>query len=214
MSPADTLHTANAASGDGNSNVPLPPPSFSRTWNRLFSALKPLRHDTGEDRVERGEHRTHAQGITNGGENNHENAEAGAASMDGTEKATKGQQHSQFSSSAFDRLPQPVPVVDVFFGSWWPVLALRTATRPVVFFYSIYWIWSSILYGVFWILFGAMFISRWLLLRTGHDTVPLLGSPIPGKRQLFWVLFRWIQKFWVFPRQFFSEDTGTANVHQ
>ncbi|KAL9130929.1 MAG: hypothetical protein Q9175_006901, partial [Cornicularia normoerica] len=61
-----------------------------------------------------------------------EDAEAQATALDGRlAEATKGQQHSPFSSSAFGRLPQPVPVVDVFFGSWWLVSALRTAEHIV-----------------------------------------------------------------------------------
>ena len=45
-----------------------------------------------------------------------------------------------------------------------------------------------------------MYLFRWSLLKAGRDTIPFIKVPIPGKRQLFWVLFRWVQKFWVSPR--------------
>lgn len=45
-----------------------------------------------------------------------------------------------------------------------------------------------------------IFLFRWALKRAGRDTTPLIGAPIPGKRQLFWVLSRWIQKIWVHSR--------------
>lgn len=161
-------------------------------WNRLSSALSPQQHNMGEEQIERGEHEAQGKGRSQIGEGSHEeDAEAGA---------TKSQQHSPFSSGAFDRLPQPVPVVDVFFGSWWLVSALRTAIRPVVIYFSVFWLWTAFFDGLVSTVVVAIYLLRWGLLKAGHNTIPLIGAPIPGKRQLFWVLFRWIQKIWVSPR--------------
>lgn len=76
-------------------------------WNRLSSALTPQQHDMGEDQIERGEHEGQGKGGLQIGEGSHEeDAEAGATPSPA--EATKSQQHSPFSSSAFDRLPQPI----------------------------------------------------------------------------------------------------------
>ncbi|CAD6581500.1 MAG: hypothetical protein ASARMPREDX12_000488 [Alectoria sarmentosa] len=133
MLAQDTLNTEKASIEDSNNDVPIATEYFKRAWNRLSSAPTPRQHDKGEDQIERGEHKAQAKVKTHIGEGNHEeDAEAGATPSGGQPaEAAKRQQHSPFSSSAFDRLPQPVPVVDVFFGSWWFISALRTATRPV-----------------------------------------------------------------------------------
>ena len=204
MPTQDTLNTGNGSIGESNNDAPIATGSFQRTWNRLSSALSRRQHDTGEDQVERGEHKDHAKGVIlveeGSCEEHEQNAGAGATPLNGPPaEATKSQLHSPFSSTAFDQLAQPIPVVDIFFGSWWLALALRTATRPVIIYFSFFWIWSSILYGVVWTVVLAIYLSRWILLRAGRDTIPLLGVPIPGKRQLFWVLFCLIQKFWVSP---------------
>ncbi len=198
MLTQDTLNTEEAST---KNNVPISTGSFKKAWNRL-SALSPRLQDTGEDQIERGEHQTQAKGTTSIGQGiDGEDAEAGPAPLDGVPaEATKRQQHSPFSSRAFDRLPQPVPVVDVFFGSWWLVSALRTATRPVAIYFSVFWLWTAIpFFDSFILIVVAIYLFRWGLLKAGRDTVPFIRGPIPGKRQLFWVLFRWIQKIWVSP---------------
>lgn len=199
MPTQDTLNTVNVSIGESTNNSPIATGTFQRIWNRLLSTLSRQQHDTGEDQVERGEHTDHAKRAIHVGEGNHEeNTEAGTTPLNGDEvEATKSQHHSPFSSTAFDQLAQPVPVVDIFFGSWWLVLALRTATRPAVIYISFLWLWTSAFQGVGWMVVLAAYLFRWVLLMTGHDTIPLLGVPIPGKRQLLWVLFRWVQKFWV-----------------
>lgn len=198
MPTQDTLNTEVVSTGENNNNVPNATGSFKGAWNRLYSTLSPRRHDMDEAQMERGEHET----ATHPGQGNHGgNAEAGAISLDGPPaEAAKSQQHSPFSSRAFDRLPQPVPVVDVFFGSWWLVSALRTATRPVVIYLSIFWLWTAFFDGFVSTIVVAMYLFRWSLLKAGRDTIPFIKVPIPGKRQLFWGLFRWIQKIWVSPR--------------
>ena len=170
-----------------------------KAWNRLSSALSPQQPDMGEDQIERGEHGAQDKGMSQVGEGSHEeDAEDGA--IPSPVEATKSQQHSPFSSAAFDRLPQPVPVVDVFFGSWWLVSALRTAVRPVVIYFSVFWLWTAFLDGLVSMAVVAIYLLRWSLLKAGRDKVPFIGAPIPGKRQLFFLLFRWIQKIWVSPR--------------
>lgn len=62
----------------------------------------------------------------------------------------------------------------------------------VVIYSSVFWLWTSNFYGAFWMSFVVVFHFRWTLLKKAYKTTPLLGSPVPGKRQLFWVLFRWI----------------------
>ena len=204
MPTQDTLNITikESNNSNNNNNAPIATESFPTTWRRLFLAHSRRHHDAGEDEIERGENKKDlAKGTLHVGDGNHEeHAEAGATPLDGPEtKATNNQHHSPFSSTAFDQLPQPVPVVDIFFGSWWFVLALRTATRPVVIYFSLIWMWTSIFFGFACLVALAIYLFRWVLLRAGRDTVPLLGVPIPGKRQLFWVLFGWIQKIWVSP---------------
>ena len=198
MPGQNPLNTEIVLSGDGNNETPIATGPFKRAWNRISSALGPRRHDAGEDQIESGEQ---AVGTLHVGEGNHEeDVEAGATPPDGPPaEATKGQQHSSFSSSAFDRLPQPVPVIDVFFGSWWLISALRTVTRPVMIYFSIFWLWTTFFDGLVSTIIVAIFLFRWSLLLAGRDTIPLVGASIPGKRQLFWALFRWIQKIWVCP---------------
>lgn len=165
----------------------------------MSSALSPQQHDMGEDQLERGEHEAQGNGISQIGEGSHdEDVEAGATPPPA--EATKSQQHSPFSSGAFDRLPQPVPVLDVFFGSWWLVSALRTAVRPVVIYLSVSWLWKAFFNSLVSTVVVVIYLLRWSLLKAGRDTIPLIGAPIPGKRQLFFILFRWIQKIWVFQR--------------
>lgn len=201
MPGQNSLNTEIVLSGDGNNETPIATGPFKKAWNRMSSALGPRQHDAGEDQIERGEHKNQAVGTLHVGEGSHEeDAEAGATPPDGPPaEATKGQQHSSFSSSAFDTLPHPVPVIDVFFGSWWLVSALRTATRPVMIYFSVFWLWTTFLYGLVSLIVVAIYLCRWILLFAGRDTIPLIGAPIPGKRQLFWALFRWIQKIWVRP---------------
>ena len=160
----------------------------------MFSARTPRQHDTGEDQIEKGEHRTQTEGTTYVAEGtDEEGVEAGATPPDGPPiGATESQQHSLFSSTAFDRLPQPVPVVDVFFGSWWLVSALRTATRPVVIYVSALWLWSPYPNSVILTAAIAILVSRWTLLKAGRSTIPVFGTPVPEKRQLFRGLLRWI----------------------
>ena len=193
-------NTGNVSIRESNNNAPVAPKSFQRAWDRLSSVFSRRQHGTGEDEVERGEHQQKTKGTLHIAEGSHEeHAEAGATSLnEPPATATKSQHHSPFSSTAFDQLPQPIPVVDIFFGSWWLILALRTATRPVVIYLSVFWLWtaSPIVPGSLAI---AIYVLRWAVLIVGRDTIPILGVPIPGKRQLFWALFRWIQKFWVSP---------------
>ena len=210
MPITETPNTVNVSSGESNNDAPVALGSFQRIWNRLSSVLSRRQRDTGEDEVERGEHQQQSKDILHVREGSHEeHAEAGAIPVnEPPAAATESQHHSQFSSTAFDRLPQPVPVVDIFFGPWWPTLALRIATRPVVVYYSYFWLWSLISFssgfGVSWNPIGfevilVIYILRWAVLVIGIDTIPILGIPIPGKRQLLWALFRWVQTFWVSP---------------
>ena len=190
MPTQDALNPNNVSAGESTNNAPAATGPFQRAWNRL-SALGLRRHETGEDQIERGEHTPQAQDAIIGTHGGH--AEAGATPLHGPPGEVK---HSRFSSTAFDRLPQPVLVEDVFFGSWWLLSALRTATRPVVIYYSVFfWLWSFDTSA--WSLILGMYFFRWLLLMARRDTIPLIGTPIPGKRQLFWALFHWIQKIWV-----------------
>ena len=188
------MPTQDTLNPESTNNAPTATGPFQRAWNRL-SALGLRRHETGEEQIERGEHTPQAQDAINGTHEGH--AEAGATPLHAPPaEVTRDQQHSRFSSTAFDRLPQPVLVVDVFFGSWWLLSALRTATRPVVIYYSVFiWLWSFDTSA--WLLILGIYLFRWLLLTAGRDIIPLIGTPIPGKRQLFWALFQWIQKVWV-----------------
>lgn len=64
-------------------------------------------------------------------------------------EATKSQQHAPFSSAAFDQLAKPNPVTDVFFGSRWLILALRTIAPLVVTQSSVSWLWTSVFFSTF-----------------------------------------------------------------
>ena len=207
MPTKETPNTVTVSSGESDNDAPVASGSFQRAWNRLSSVLSRRKRDTGEDAVERGEHQQQSEGTLHVGEGSHEeHAEAGATPLnEPPAAATKSQHHSPFSSTAFDQLPQPVPVVDIFFGSWWLILALRTATRPVVIFFSYIWVWTlyldytSLMPLTIHLSIPVIYLLRWVVLKAGRDTVPIFGVPIPGKRQLFWALFRWIQKIWVYP---------------
>ena len=194
-------NTGNAFIRESDNDAPVTPGFFQRIWNSISSVLSRRQRNTGEDRVERGEHQQQSKGTLHVGEGCHEeHAEAGATPLnEPSAAATESRHHSPFSSTAFDRLVQPVPVVDIFFGSWWLILALRTVTRPVVIYYSVSWLWSSNFFGPGFLVILAIFSLRWASLKAKRKTILILGFPIPGKRQLFWALFRWIQKFWVFP---------------
>ncbi len=202
MSTKATLTAEDVSIGESDNNVPLATGPFERAWKRLSSALTPRQHDTGEDQIERGEHRTQTEGTTHVAEGSHEEGvEAGTTPPDGPPAgATESQQHSPFSSTAFNRLPQPVPVVDVFFGSWWFISALRTVTRPVVIYLSVSWILTWYADSFILSVAIAIFVFRWGLLKAGRSTVPVFGTPIPRTRQILWGLLRWIQKFWVSSR--------------
>ena len=171
---------------------------FKEAWNRLSSTFQPRQHVTDEDQTRRGENTISSQSTVPDVEANHgEIAVAGATSPNGPHvETTDNRQDSPFSSTAFDQLPQPVPVVDIFLGSWWLVSALRTLTRPVVIYLSTFWIWTSFPTLPLVVLLP-IYMIRWALLKTGHDTIPLLGVPIPGKLQLFSALIRSTQKYWV-----------------
>ena len=185
-------NTGNVSIEESDNHAPVAPGSLQKTWNRLSSVLSRRQRDTGEDEVERGEHQQPSKGTLHFTEGSHEDrSEAGAA-------ATQNQHQSPFSSTAFNQL-QSVPVVDIFFSSWWLILALRTATRPVVIYFSYFWVWSSSLFGFSSLVILATYLLRWAFLKFKRTTIPILGSPIPGKRQLFWGLSHWIQKFWVSP---------------
>ena len=114
-----TPNAVNVSIGESDNDAPVAPGSLQKTWNRLSSVLSRRQRDTGEDEVERGEHQQQTKGPLHVAEGSHEeHAEAGAISLDGPPAAAaKSQHHSPFSSTAFDQLPQPVPVVDIFFGS-------------------------------------------------------------------------------------------------
>ena len=108
---------------------------------------------------------------------------------------TKGvdQQSSPFTSSAFDRLPKPLPVEDIFFNGWW-LTAVRILVRSLVIYY---FTWSLILYN--WPLFlpvaFVLSVSRYVLLKAGLTTV--YGIPIQSKARLLRGLVFWPQKCWV-----------------
>ena len=201
--------TVNVSNGESNNDAPVAPGSFQRTWNRLSSMLSRRQRDTGEDEVERGEHQQQSKDTLQVGEtlqvregSHEEHAEVGATPLNEPPAAApKSQHHSPFSSSVFDQLPEPIPVVDIFVGSWWLILALRTATRPVVIYCSVSWMWGSLIpFSSGSLVILAIYLLRWAALVVGIDTIPIFGGiPIPGKRQLFWALFHWVQKFWVSP---------------
>ena len=203
MPAPDMVDTARVSMGDSNNNNVRAPSAmgfFHRALGRVSSALNPRQDNAGEDQIERGEHNPQDEGPITPNEEN--SSPEPAAIIDPLAEAATVQQeqHSPFSSRAFDRLPQPVPVEDVFFGSWWLVLALRTATRPGVIYFSTFWMWpTSIVVSSLEIMavITAILLLRWLLLKAGRNTIPLIGGPIPGKRQLLWALSRWIQKYWV-----------------
>lgn len=187
------------SSVENDNDAPVATGSFLRSWNLLSSALSRRQRDTGEDEVERGEHQQQSKSTLHVGEGSHEeHTEAGATPLnEPPATATKSEHESPFSSTAFDRLPEPVPVVNIFIGSWWLTLALRTATRPLVVYFSFFWVSSSFPFGSGFLVILAIYLLRWVALVIGMDTIPIFGIPIPGKRQLFRTLFRWVQKFWV-----------------
>ena len=199
MPAPGTVDTERVSMGDSNNNNVRAPPAtgfFQRALGRVYSALNPRQHNVGEDQIERGEHNPQDEGTITRSE---ENSSPEGAGITGPYVEATTAQHSPFTSRAFDRLPQPVPIADVFFGSWWLVLALRTTTRPVVIFFSIYWAWLVNVYLFEFVLIAVVtvFLLRWMHLKVGRNTIPLIGGPIPGKRQLFLACFRWIQKIWV-----------------
>lgn len=102
------------------------------------------------------------------------------------------QQSSAFTSSAFDRLPKPLPVEDIFFNGWW-LIAVRIVVRSLVIYLTWYSILGS-LYGVFPVVL-LLLTSRYILLKVGYTTVS--GFSIPSKTRLLLGLFLWIKKFWV-----------------
>lgn len=213
MPTTDTFATADIPIGQGKNDVSGELGPFKRAWNRLSSAWTPRHHKIGEDQIERGEQNSQATGTIQVVEGKHEeDAEAGDTPPDGPPaEAVKGQQHTSFSSTAFDHLPQPVPVVNVFLGSWWLVSAMRTASRAVIVYISVVLPWTSFLsLGFMTPLVLGIYLSRWALLKTGRDTIPGLGIPIPGKLRLFWGIFRWIQKIWVFHRLRFLNFPGRS----
>lgn len=187
MLTGDTLSTEEVSVGDSNNNEPAG--SSKRTWNRLTFMLGPRQEDVGGDQIERGRHKTQAKVTIQVREGNREEGRPA--------EATKGHKQSPFSSSAFDRLPQPVAVVDVFFGSWWLVSALRTATRLVVIWLSGFLLWTqSFDVSVAMITVVVIYLVRWRLLKAGRNFIPFTAIPIPGKRELFKVIFRSTQKIW------------------
>ena len=218
MPAEETPKTVNVSSGESNNNAPVAPGSFQRTWNRLSSMLSRQERKAGEDEVERGEHQQQSKDTLQVGEGSHEeHAEAGAISLDEPPAAApKSQHHSPFSSTVFDQLPEPIPVVDIFVGSWWLILALRTATRSVVIYLSFFWIWNSLItFGSGALVILAIFLLRWAVLVRGIDKIPRFrGILIPGKRQLFWALFRWIQKFWVSPACAFELEASLTSSNR
>ena len=194
-------NTGNVSIRESDNDAPVTPGFFQRIWDSISSVLSRRQRNTGEDWAERGEHQQQSKGTLHVGEGSHEDhTEARATPLnEPPAAATKSQHHSPFSSTAFDQLPQPVPVVDIFFGSWWLILALRTVTRPVIIYFSGFWLWTSNFFGLGSLVILAIYLLRWAFLKAKRKTIPILGFPIPGKRQLFWALFRWIQKFWVSP---------------
>ena len=194
------VDTERVSTGDSNNNNVRAPPTtgfFRRALGRVSSALNPRQHNAGEDQIERGEHNPQDEGTITRNEEDSSPEGAGINSALAEATTVQQEQHSPFSARAFDQLPQPVPIVDVFFGSRWLVLALRTATRPVVIYLSTVWLWTFTFDLTMSMAVVTIFLLRWVLLKAGRDTIPLIGGPIPGKRQLFWALSRWIQKIWV-----------------
>ena len=193
-----TLDPENATIEHSENDASIATNFFKEAWNRFTSAFQPRQHVTDENQTRRGENTISSQSTVPDVEANHEEiAVAGTTSPNGPQvETTDNRQDSPFSSTAFDQLPQPVPVVDIFFGSWWLLSALRTLTRPMVIFLSTFWIWMSFPTFPLTVLLS-IYMIRWVLLKTGHDTIPSLGVPIPGKLQLFSALIRSTQKFWV-----------------
>lgn len=198
MPTPGTVDTERVSTGDSNNNNVRAPPTtgfFRRALGRISSALNPRQHKTGEDQIERGEHNPRDEGTITRNEEDSSPEGAGINGPLAEATTVQQEQHSPFSSRAFDQLPQPVPIVDVFFGSWWLVLALRTATRPVVIYLSVFWMYNGI--GGFVVVLVFLLSLRWVLLKARYDSIPLIGGPIPEQRQLFWTFTRWIQRFWV-----------------
>lgn len=140
MPGKETANTVKVSSVENDNDAPVATGSFLRSWNLLSSALSRRQRDTGEDEVERGEHQQQSKSTLHVGEGSHEeHAEAGATPLnEPSAAATKSEHKSPFSSTAFDRLPEPIPVVNIFIGSWWLTLALRTATGPLVVYFSFF----------------------------------------------------------------------------
>ena len=193
---------AGSSIGDtyNEARVPVATGPFKRVWNRLASAFTTRQPHTGSsdgDQIETEEHKVQLQVIEHSIEGNHEEDvgfEAERPERSSVHDTTK-RQPSQFTSTAFDGIPQPVPVVDVFFGSWWLVSAVRMAIRFVVIYSSTSFATTIVSYGLILIL--PIYLGRWALLKTGRRTIPLIGVPIPGKRQLFRALFTSVVKIWV-----------------
>ena len=101
-------------------------------------------------------------------------------------------QPSPFTSSAFDRLPSPLPVEDIFFNVSW-LKAVRAVVRSFVLYISWYLMITS--WEPF---FSATFIlfSRYVFLKAGYTTV--FGISIQSKARLLRGFLIWVQKFWVY----------------
>ena len=196
MPPPGIVDTERNSTGERNNNNVRAPPIreiFQRALDRVSSALNPRQQNA--DQIEREEHNPQNEATITRNEENSSSEGAGTNGPFAEDTTAQQEQHSPFSSRAFDRLPQPVPIADVFSGPWWLVSALRTATRLAVIYLTI--VWPSITYNLLPTTVVTVFFLRWALLKAGRKTIPLIGGPIPGKSQLFWASLRWIQKIWV-----------------
>lgn len=198
MPAPDIVDRERVSTEDHSNNVRAPPTTgfFQRALGRVSSALNHRQQNVGENQIERGEHNPQDEGTITRNEETSSPEGAGIHGPLAESTTAQQEQHSPFSSRAFDWLPQPVPVEDVFFGLWWLVLAQRTVSRPAVIYLSIFWLWPSVISSLVLSAVVTVFLLRWVLLKAGRNTIPLIGGPIPGKSQLFWACTRWIQKIW------------------
>ena len=131
-----------------------------------------------------------------------DNSAHSVPTVPGTSTATaSNQQPSPFSSSAFRRLPTPLPVEDVFFSPW-PLSAIRVMVRSLVIYLSISW---TLNWFGFFIVVINFFVCN-ALIKAGRTS--LFNFPLPTNSQLFWALLSWIQKLWVCLRGFVTSFLG------
>lgn len=112
-------------------------------------------------------------------------------SEEGPQTGEVNLQPSPFTSSAFDLLPKPIPVEDIFWDVW-SLKATRVLHRGLILSSSLLFLLYNI-YPAF-LLVTLTLIFRYVLLTAGFKAV--FGIPIQSKTVLLWALFFWPQKSW------------------